>query len=1375
MQIIDTKIRSNKKYNNPSFQASLARNKAAEVVIDGTLKIASAAVAAIGTAAIALTRKEEEESIENINAKISPDTNSPEIEIIEALATKDARKIYKKLNINEQEISELQLYSEDFRKLLSVAINVYNTFAKNEVSTLEEFLTSLIKECKEETPEKRQKYINKAYEVYKYSTPNNFNLLKQKIETSFSMNDLYEDETLQEHFIIFYRFVTDYEQITGNKFNFNETINCENIKFPNKEEIQKKYDFLQKYPELEVDSSIYFEDLEILQNPKIIEKIGLKKDYPEIRQSIITSVAKTDLDFESAKLLLNSIAQKYKKDPKIKEDYYTRDIREVVQKITKENLPCAIALFTKAQKHEISFISNILEKITPTNVDIISLFASDEKINIYDCEQTTKSKLELVTKEQIESLVEQGVKLKDIALAIQDINEENQEVFDLVMLKNDISAGDKAAIIRNINKSNLSLAKKMIAKGSNSNLFYILSLVNKDNCEIAEKLWEEFKENSRDYQFRNLFRAANFIDIEFLSDILADKRFEKEDGFNDPKISFISHITEANKNLIREIYYNHKDLRRIDLETISHSVTDENLELSKEVLTTDNIKRALGDNSVINLRELCNVLQATTKENINLARYLLKNRPDLCKKGIRFESSAEKLLKSYKGCDEYVIEQINNGILEKHPEIVNLDTDCWKKAIEKNYIVKYTDINLIKYYSISESDDIEIKHQELVKDAFAKRDLLKTGLEDLTDNHINNVFNSRETILALDLIGKTNLEAAFPMMIDNFEDYTRIISNIKLSPENRALLIQIINPTNTPEYKALKKEVSILKKHLNELVGKENLANINKLKKQQAESQQIIEEYKTELKNLQAEYNTNQNPNLETKIQELKTQIKLLEKVVKTLGAQAQSVYFQSKNSAQIKEVMKEISIKTKQAQTIADSTKALDPRDVVLKTRVLAGLSRECPDEEMRTFIEMIKTSVQDKNKAWNDAINKKIFRKIGIEFDENLSERLNFSESKYISELFVSSNEFFRNLKDLVIIIKNNPELSIEEILDTLPENQETKRMFEDLGINYNAWTRINKESYTKVEIELNAEQARTGAIQSLEEDLNDLQFKTLPNEVKDKIWLALAQIGVTFEKSYKDNFIGDGFNAGQEEFWRLYKNGKPVVFNDMPKIVSVIKKTINEDEFWSKQHYDSAIETARGTMHEHLTKLRTADVDKAKALKTDEVREVEIHKTDMYDIKKALGLGNDGQCCTGLGKNFNEWTAPNYIRYKCIGAIELTDSGNFVGNTMIFIANVNGEPALILDNIELKTKYQYNDKIRDAFMKYAEKLCEEIGKPDMPIYAGPNRHKLNMSIYPKDKQEMIPIGSTGNGQVYMDYATSRRNVNGSLGETVELYKIK
>ena len=51
-----------------------------------------------------------------------------------------------------------------------------------------------------------------------------------------------------------------------------------------------------------------------------------------------------------------------------------------------------------------------------------------------------------------------------------------------------------------------------------------------------------------------------------------------------------------------------------------------------------------------------------------------------------------------------------------------------------------------------------------------------------------------------------------------------------------------------------------------------------------------------------------------------------------------------------------------------------------------------------------------------------------------------------------------------------------------------------------------------------------------------IND-QIELIRNEVKDKIWVALAKIGVTFEKSYRDRFIGDGFNAGQEEYWKLF----------------------------------------------------------------------------------------------------------------------------------------------------------------------------------------------------------------------------------------------
>ena len=76
----------------------------------------------------------------------------------------------------------------------------------------------------------------------------------------------------------------------------------------------------------------------------------------------------------------------------------------------------------------------------------------------------------------------------------------------------------------------------------------------------------------------------------------------------------------------------------------------------------------------------------------------------------------------------------------------------------------------------------------------------------------------------------------------------------------------------------------------------------------------------------------------------------------------------------------------------------------------------------------------------------------------------------------------------------------------------------------------------------------------------------------------------------------------------------------------------------------------------------------------------------------------------------------------------------------------------------------------------MEYAKKLCEEIGKPDMPIYAGPNRHKLTMAIYPKEKRTMKTIGSTGQESVYMDYITGRKNIGANQQEElVDLYKIR
>ena len=108
------------------------------------------------------------------------------------------------------------------------------------------------------------------------------------------------------------------------------------------------------------------------------------------------------------------------------------------------------------------------------------------------------------------------------------------------------------------------------------------------------------------------------------------------------------------------------------------------------------------------------------------------------------------------------------------------------------------------------------------------------------------------------------------------------------------------------------------------------------------------------------------------------------------------------------------------------------------------------------------------------------------------------------------------------------------------------------------------------------------------------------------------------------------------------------------------------------------------------------------------------------------------------------------------------------------MIYLAKVDGELSLVLDNIEMKAKYQYNNAIRDAFFEYARKLCTEIGKPNMPIYAGPNRHKVEMKGFEIKEREMAIIGDSGTQQVYLDFDADGHFISQNIKYKVELYKI-
>ena len=162
-------------------------------------------------------------------------------------------------------------------------------------------------------------------------------------------------------------------------------------------------------------------------------------------------------------------------------------------------------------------------------------------------------------------------------------------------------------------------------------------------------------------------------------------------------------------------------------------------------------------------------------------------------------------------------------------------------------------------------------------------------------------------------------------------------------------------------------------------------------------------------------------------------------------------------------------------------------------------------------------------------------------------------------------------------------------------------------------------------------------------------------------------------------------------------------------------------------------------------------------------------------MSDIKYSLCLGNHAHCCTALGSQSNEWSAPSYILNRCISAIEVLANEEPAGNTMIYLADVNGELSLVLDDIELQTKFQNNDKIRDMIIKYAQQICKEIGKPDIPIYAGPGMQKVDFSEYPVvNNATMVILGKTAEeAGVYLDFDNDYHEID-NIEEITNLYRV-
>lgn len=661
-------------------------------------------------------------------------------------------------------------------------------------------------------------------------------------------------------------------------------------------------------------------------------------------------------------------------------------------------------------------------------------------------------------------------------------------------------------------------------------------------------------------------------------------------------------------------------------------------------------------------------------------------------------------------------------------DLASLDAEKFTRA--KDLMHKGFKLKTILTVVDCKDTNILEKYNSAIDEAKKKRNQLKSGVADLTDKNIDDFFsdNNEAILQTIDMVGLPAFTHSYTSKLNGVESFVNSVRSLKrqLSAEDFADLQARINGKSLEPQEKIAKIRTLGAILSNGYVSKETQQYYINLIKPNKPSKDEIQQAKAIWANPKAKFDDKLNEFCET------------------FGIE--------------KDNKKVIEFFNKRAQTNAKGYK------------ILNGVK----ESELAKLLEI--EVVRKRNEhEWNTAIDKKVYEEIGVTYTPELSRRLNLADNKYLSTFFHANRGFKENFGEMVDHIVENPDKSIREIFDELPQNIETQRQFEKYGIDYDKWVDADKDSYLVVEVEASAEKSRQAAIANVEADLNDPDFKKIPKEETDKIFKALEEIGVTTQTKKEPRYDEDGFIRGYDEVTRLYFDGKPITFNKLEKALSTIKHVINENDFWTKTHSDSKIDQARTTIYNHIMKLRDAEVDAASNLKDNEVATLEVHKTDMNDISHSLFLGNHAGCCTAVGSSIgNDYAAPRYIMDKCISAIEVMDGKEFVGNTMCYFAEVDGKLALVLDNIEMSAKYQNNDQIRDVFMDYAKQLCEEVGKPDLPIYAGPYRHKFNMSPYPMDSHDLKIIGSTDGEDTYIDFA-GRYVIDGEKVSRTNLYKIR
>ena len=426
-----------------------------------------------------------------------------------------------------------------------------------------------------------------------------------------------------------------------------------------------------------------------------------------------------------------------------------------------------------------------------------------------------------------------------------------------------------------------------------------------------------------------------------------------------------------------------------------------------------------------------------------------------------------------------------------------------------------------------------------------------------------------------------------------------------------------------------------------------------------------------------------------------------------------------------------------------------------------------------LEKIIPFVGSNLEEDKKQFNALLNEHIKNKFELNIKNSvLKNEFDFKDSKYLYELVVADEDYIESVQNLAKILDKNFTGNILETLNTLPANINTRKAFETNKLKYDVWTDPVEDLNVKVTTTIKANKLIHNAIKALEEEFNsDCFVEYLPQKEKDNLSKFLLEKGFSLKPVKTLTYDNDGFFEGEKNQLKIFKNDNEINIQEALEFINLFKEYTENSEFWKN---NKTYKDETKTLIDHIIKRRYPEIQKAVLTSNKaKVADVTISKVDMNNIKKALFLGNDASCCTATD-GINSWTAGNYILNNCIQAIEIKKGDQAIGNTMCFLANVNGSPALILDNVEIKSEFQYSEEVKTALIEFAHKLCTRLGKPNMNIYLGTNRHLLDFDDYKVVKNANIKVIGEADGLVYVDCLNGEEEIKPRHFKRADLIKV-